>query len=133
MEHHPSAESGPFFAYICSIVCNLSLKKYEHSHARKRNRDVDISLDELESAIPDQAINALEQLENRKLGAAICSFLRTLSPEDRNIFLQRYWFFRKVKQIASDFSCSQSKVKSSLFRSRNKLAEFLGSAYSKED
>ncbi len=121
-----------FSAYLCGIVRNQSLKKYEYSHAKKRNKNVDIPLEELESVLPDQTKNAVEQLESKELAEAISSFLRTLSSDDRNIFLQRYWFFRKVNQIASDFSCSQSKVKSSLFRTRNKLAEFLSSHYSKE-
>ncbi|MCD8295655.1 MAG: sigma-70 family RNA polymerase sigma factor [Clostridia bacterium] len=128
----PPENPAHFSAYLCGIVRNLALKKYEHNHAQKRNKDLDVPLEELEMALPDQSRSALEQLESRELGAFISAFLRTLSFEDRNIFLQRYWFFRKVKQIAADFSCTQSKVKSSLFRTRNKLSEFLGSYYSKE-
>ncbi|MCD8306974.1 MAG: sigma-70 family RNA polymerase sigma factor [Clostridia bacterium] len=128
----PPQNPAHFSAFLCGIVRNLALKRYEHDHARKRNRDVDVPLDELESAIPDRTRDALEQLEEKELAAAVSSFLRTVSADDRNIFLQRYWFFRKVRDIASDFSCSQSRVKSSLFRTRNKLAEFLCGRYSTE-
>ena len=43
----PPKEPNPFKAYICRIIKNLSLKKYEFNHAKKRNSAYETSLDEL--------------------------------------------------------------------------------------
>ena len=81
-------------------------------------------LDELQECIP-----ARERLEDIVEGIVIeevlNGFLAGLSREARNIFLRRYWFFSSVKEIAADFSISESKVKVSLMRSRNLLKEML--------
>ena len=36
---------------ICRIIKNLSLKRYEYHHAKKRNSQYDLSLEELEECI----------------------------------------------------------------------------------
>jgi RNA polymerase sigma-70 factor (ECF subfamily) len=35
--------------------------------------------------------------------------------------MRRYWYLSPIKEIAADFSLSESKVKMSLLRSRNEL------------
>lgn len=44
----PPKKPNPFKAYICRIIKNLSLKRYEYHHAKKRNSQYDLSLEELE-------------------------------------------------------------------------------------
>ena len=41
------------------------------------------------------------------------------------IFVQRYWYFCTVGDIAEELGVSQSKVKMSLLRSRDKLRRLL--------
>ena len=43
----PPKKPNPFKAYICRIIKNLSLKRYEYHHAKKRNSQYDLSLEEL--------------------------------------------------------------------------------------
>ena len=45
-------------------------------------------------------------------------FLKGLKEEDRDIFVRRYWYMDDIKEISRRHSVSESKVKSSLFRSR---------------
>ena len=52
-------------------------------------------------------------------------FLYTLSADDRRIFMCRYWGFAPVAEIARKLGCPQSKVKSSLHRTRGKLQKYL--------
>ena len=52
-------------------------------------------------------------------------FLDSLCPENRMIFVRRYWFGDSIAQIAQHFRISQSKVKMRLLRARKHLAEFL--------
>ncbi len=43
----------------------------------------------------------------------------------RAVFVRRYWYMDPIKDIAEMFQISESKVKSILFRMRNKLREHL--------
>ena len=52
-------------------------------------------------------------------------FLRSLDREKQLIFLKRYWYMRTVAEIAAEMSVSESKVKMSLHRTREKLREYL--------
>ena len=52
---------------------------------------------------------------------ALNGFLGSLKTEHRKIFLRRYWYLSPVKEIAEDYSISESKVKMILLRTREKL------------
>jgi RNA polymerase sigma-70 factor (ECF subfamily) len=39
------------------------------------------------------------------------------------MFLRRYWYGDSISQIAAAFGCGEEKVKSTLFRTRNKLRD----------
>ena len=109
-----------FSAFLCRIARNLSLKKLEYNRAEKRDTNADIPLTELEGILAaDRAV------ESDDLTALINTFLRSEKELPRKIFLRRYWFFDSVGDIARQFSCSESKVKSILFRTRNRLREYL--------
>ena len=107
-------------SYLCRITRNLSLKKYEHEHARKRNKDFLVSISELEEILTDSN-DILQEMEEKELGETINRFLWTLPIEERNLFIRRYFLFQPIKLIASELSFSQSKVKSALSRTRKRL------------
>ena len=65
------------------------------------------------------------RLDDMVLREAINSFLQTLDDEKRNIFVRRYWFLDSIASISKRFNCSESKVKTTLFRCRNQLREHL--------
>ena len=48
-------------------------------------------------------------------------FLEGLTYDNRNIFIRRYWYADSVKEIASRYNISESKVKMTLARDRQKL------------
>lgn len=129
----PPANPKHFSAYLCGIVRNVSLKRYEHKHAQKRDEKLNVPLEELENIVSDRSYDILHEIESRELGESLNSFLHTLPLEERNIFIRRYWFFHKTRQIARDFSCSESKIKSILFRTRNKLRVYLEKNYFQEE
>ena len=41
------------------------------------------------------------------------------------MFLRRYWYGESVAEVAQALGCGEGKVKSSLFRSRKALREYL--------
>ena len=56
---------------------------------------------------------------------AIAAYLRSITPEARNVFLCRYYYLDPVKTIAGYFRISESKVKILLHRTRQGLWEHL--------
>ena len=119
----PPTRPNNFLAFICKITRNLSLKRLEVSNAMKRSAGTIISMSELEKALPDQCI--APDVEDEELGKLISAFLWSEKALDRNVFLRKYWFFDSISDIAERYSMNENSVKSMLFRSRNRLREFL--------
>jgi len=119
----PPTRPNNFTAFICKITRNLSLKKLETSNAMKRSADAIISLSEIEATLPDHSI--APDIEEEELGKLISAFLWSEKELDRNVFLRKYWFFDTISDIAERYSLNENNVKSMLFRSRNRLREFL--------
>jgi RNA polymerase sigma factor, sigma-70 family len=111
--------------FLGKIVRRLAMKKLRYEAAQKRiSSEATASLDELESCIPS-SLRTEAHLEHTELTESINCFLETLKPEERRVFLRRYWFCDSIQSICSRYHYSQSKVKSMLMRTRNKLAVWL--------
>lgn len=105
------------FAYAAKICRNLALNKIEWSHAAKRNAVfVELSA-ELEQCIPDVSADIGQQ----ELGELIAGFLKKQPEEKRQLFVRRYWYGESIRELAEAFGYRESKVKSILFRLRNRL------------
>lgn len=112
------------FAFLARITQNLSLNKYRDSKRLKRSALICQLTAEMEECIPStDSTNA--HLDSMALTQTINAFLATLDGEKRCIFLRRYWFMDSVSTISRRLGISQSKVKTTLFRTRTKLREFL--------
>ncbi len=79
--------------------------------------------EELGACIPDPAAD--RQYSEVELGDLISRFLRTLPRESRAIFIRRYVLAEPIVDIARQTGASESKVHSVLFRTRNRLREYL--------
>ena len=79
---------------------------------------------ELLGLIPD-GCDLAEEYDSRRIGLIIDTFLRTLSKSDRQMFVRRYWYGDSIADICSQFGFGESRVKVSLHRTREKLAETL--------
>ena len=75
-------------AYLGRIVRNLSISRLRKRTAQKRGGGLDVMLSELEDCLP-AASGVEDKLESRELAAAISRWLRTLSPDDRVLFVPR--------------------------------------------
>ena len=61
------------------------------------------------------------ELEIRELNRAIRHLVDSLGKDERDVFLSRYWYAASIKEIAERYDFSESKVKTMLYRTRNKL------------
>ena len=57
--------------------------------------------------------------------AIINNELNSLKAQDKDIFVKYYYFEKSIKEIASYYNISESKVKSKLFRIRKRLHKIL--------
>lgn len=119
----PPTHPNHLSAFLCKITRILSLKKLEFSSAMKRTSSIVVSFEELEGVLPDERI--APATEAAELGSLISDFLRREKADARNVFLRKYLFFDTVEEIAERFGMNDSTVKSMLFRTRNRLREYL--------
>lgn len=105
------------------IARNAALDIWRRQNAAKRNAGFDLALDELGECVGGAPLE--DELESKRLGEAVAAFLDGLSPQQRRVFLRRYWYCDSIEDIAHRYGFGQSKVKSMLLRIRQKLKEYL--------
>ena len=120
----PHEPRSYLYAFLARITRHISLNCCRSRSRLKRSA----FLCEL-SAEMEQCIPAPDDVESRMddmaLREAINGFLGTLGEEKRNIFIRRYWYLDSIACIAGRFAISESKVKTTLFRCRGRLREYL--------
>ncbi len=109
-------------AYLAKIARNTACRRAEYLCAGKRDPGTLVSLDELADTIADGRADLRASSE---LGELLNAFLATLRTDQRQIFLLRYWMMLSVREIMHRTGYSKSKVESTLFRTRNKLRDYL--------
>lgn len=111
-------------SYLCKIARNTALKKYRYGNAKKRSSEYTLSLDEI-GDIFSSAETPEDIFMSKELKNSINVFIKSLPDTDRRIFMRRYWYFDSLKDISRFFGMNENNVKSSLFRSRQKLKKYL--------
>ena len=120
----PPAKPNPLLAFVCKIVRNISLKRYEQNTAVKRNSHYDAVMEELEDCLTSST-TIEEEIAERELTRIIESFLDSLSKENRVIFLRRYWFSDTYTDIAKQVGLTEKNISVRLTRIRKELREYL--------
>lgn len=121
----PPTRPSFFSAFLAKITRNLAFNIYRRNHAEKRGGgEVSLVLDELSECVSGKD-NVEMEVEKKELIETINSFLKTLEPGKRNIFVCRYWYSDSVKEIAKRFKMTESNVSVTLNRLRTKLKKYL--------
>lgn len=120
----PPAKPDPLLTYLCKMVRNISLNAYYKREAAKRSSRYTVAMEEIETCIaaPD-TVEA--EIEARELARIIEGFLDMLTPEDRVIFLRRYWFADCCRDIAERVGLTEKNISVRLTRIREKLRKYL--------
>jgi len=109
-------------AFIGVSVRQISINRLEKNTAKKRGGgEYCAVLDEISEIVG----NDEDYTDTLALKNAINEFLRSLSNETRRIFIKRYWHMNPISEIARELYISESKVKSILLRTRQKLKKYL--------
>ena len=112
------------YAFLARIVRHTALNRCRERDRLKRAAIVTQLSGELEQCLP--APDDLEcRLDEMALAEAINGFLATLSREKRDMFLRRYWFLDDIATVAARCCCSQGREKTTMFRVRAKLRDYL--------
>ena len=119
----PPQKPNHFFAYLAKICRHFAFGRLDWKNAAKRKAEVISLTQEMETCIPDTRRDAA--LEGKELGKILSDFLRTLNPENRMVFLRRYWYVDTVAEIAARYGISESAVMTRLSRTRQKLCAYL--------
>ena len=113
-------------AFLGRIPRNLSVSRWRQSRAQKRYSGMEVLLSELEECVPAPG-TVEEDLERRQLAQAISTWLDTLGPEDRRLFIRRYWYGGGVKELAEEAGERANTLSQRLSRLRKNLRIFLES------
>ena len=121
----PPSKPKRLAAFLGKITRNLSLDKFRRYKADKRGGgEMALALEELGDCVSSSE-KTEEYVDEMFLVETLNQFLASLSTEQRKIFMRRYWYVSSVEEIANEYGISQSKVKMSLLRSRNRLKQVL--------
>lgn len=119
--HRPSLLS----TFLGKITRRISIDRWRKLSADKRGGgETAVALEELEECVSGSG-SVEDEIERRELTRMINEFIRALPCTERQVFMCRYWYVDSVSDIAKQFGFSESKVKSMLFRTRNRLREKL--------
>ena len=120
----PPARPDPLLPYLLKIVRNLSLKAYWRKEAAKRSGHYTVALEEIEGCVADRK-TVEGEVGARELARILEEFLDTLTPENRVIFLRRYWFADSYQDIAGFTGLSEKTISVRLSRTREKMKRYL--------
>ena len=109
-------------AFVGKITRNLALNRYDYNNAQKRNSIFDIALDELYGCVQGKELAIEDELILKDI---INGFLRSLPRRNRIIFLQRYWYYCPINEIAANLGITESNVKVILHRAREQFKNYL--------
>lgn len=121
----PPHRPNSLAAFLGKITRRISINRFLAARTAKRGGgEPELALAELSECIPSP-MDVEREVEAKALTEILNRFLRELPDTERRVFVRRYWYISSVEEIAKQFGFSQSKVKSMLFRTRNKLRTIL--------
>lgn len=111
--------------FLAKITRNLAFDKFKALSAEKRGgSETDIILSELEQCIADNT-DVEGGYIAKELGETINQFVSSLPPQERNLFIRRYFFAESISEIAQKYTMTENHVSVKLRRIRQKLKKHL--------
>lgn len=121
----PSHRPEHLSTYLGKITRNLAINRYKKRNSAKNGGgNLHYVLDELNECLPSNEC-VEDKVDEECVKEIINHFLYTISKEECNVFIRRYWYADSIFAISERYSLSASKVKSMLYRTRKKLKQYL--------
>ena len=121
----PPAEPLPLLPWLRTICRRRALDRLEEQTAKKRGGGQrEMILEELEESLP-AGEDGRHWAERVSLKEAVNVFLKGLPERERNLFLQRYWYFLSIEELARENGLGRNHTKVLLYRIRQKLKAHL--------
>ena len=120
----PNEPKTFLYAFLARITRHISIDRCRERASLKRDGYLAELSEEMEMCLPASE-SAESRLDAEELGKAISRYLYTVSQEKRVIFVRRYFYLDPIAEISRRCGVTESRVKSSLFRTRRDLREFL--------
>ena len=114
----PPQNPASLKAYLGRLCRCFAIDRYRHLRRRKRSRDMECVLTELDGICPSEPITD-------GLKETLTAFLRGLEPLERDLFVGRYWYAYTPERLAQEQGLSRGAVNTRLMRTRNKLKDYL--------
>ena len=121
----PPQRPGILSAYLAKLTRRIAIDCFrKRTRIKRGGGEYVVSLSELEGTF--SAGNTIEDaMDGAALSAAINAFVRKLEPQARTAFIGRYYFMDPLAEVARYCGMSESKAKSMLHRTRQKLKAHL--------
>lgn len=121
----PPQKPASLSLFFGKITRNLAIDRYREAHRVKRGSgERFLALDELGDLVSGKD-DPSTLLQAEELKADINSFLMSLPPEKRHMFILRYWYAEKPSNIAVRCCMTPNQVSSALRRIRKQLHRYL--------
>lgn len=117
----PKARPKYLCAFLCRITKNKAIDKYKYITADKRNKNMEVSLYELQEVL----LGTDYEFAEKELMTAINTFLGKQQKMNRILFIRRYFFYDSIDDIGKRYHLTSNTVKKRLQRTREHLKDYL--------
>ena len=116
----PPQRPNSLAAFFGRIIRNLSISRFRANRAQKRFGGLSVLLSELDECVPSNE-SVEREIEGKLLAEVVDSWLAGLLPDDRVLFLRRYWFGDAVNALAKECGATQNQMAQRMLRLRKDL------------
>ncbi len=110
--------------FAVRILRNCAIKRFKANTAAKRGYGYTVALEEIEGCFA-AAGSPEEQLSAKETWELINTFLSRLDPQNRILFVSRYYLGRTPAQIGRELNMTSHRISVRLYRIRESLRAFL--------
>ena len=120
----PHEPKNYLYAFLARITRHIALNCCRDRARLKRSAFLCELSREMEACIPSPD-DMDSRIDDMMLREILNGFLGGLPEEKRNLFIRRYWYGESIREIAAACGAGEEKIKSSLFRTRQRLRQCL--------
>ena len=118
----PPAKPSSIRSYVCMLMRRIVVDRIRYNSAGKRSSTVYLDVMDEVRDISDVENTVIDRV---CLPSVLNSFLEKQSPENREIFIRRYYEFESARSIGADLLISSGTVDKRLSRMRKELKQML--------